>query len=136
MKGSDIKKLSLALFCLYIAAVAALCFMKPDDMPQVEKDFFGIPLDKVAHFLMFTPFTILSGMTFIHKERSLWKGLTVIVILYVVGAGAAYGTEVLQAQTGYRAYEMGDFFADLSGLSFGTVVSAVYLAATKRKETR
>lgn len=136
MKGIYIRRISLALFCLYILAVGVLCFLKPDDLPQVERTFFGIPLDKVAHFLMFTPFTILSGLAFVQKDTGLGKGLAVIAILFIVGAGLAYATEVIQAHTGYRAYEMTDFFADLTGLTFGTVIAVLYMAITKRIENR
>lgn len=136
MEQVNIKKISMVLFCLYILAVCILCFMKPDDLPQVERTFFGIPLDKVAHFLMFLPFTILSGLSFVHKGCSLPKGLAVIAILFIVGAGTAYGTEVIQAQTGYRAYEIGDYLADLTGLGTGTLLAALYLIFTTRTGNR
>ena len=52
-----------------MATVLFLCLMKPDDMPQPELYFFGLPLDKVADFLMFTPFPVLAVLMLWNKER-------------------------------------------------------------------
>ena len=53
------KILFISAFCIYLAAVFFLCLMKPDDLPQTELMLFGLPADKVAHFLMFFPFPVL-----------------------------------------------------------------------------
>lgn len=127
------KKTYITLFVVYLAAVAFLCFMKPDDMPEIQKDLFGIPMDKVAHFLMFLPYPILGAVSFMHKETGIWRNLAVLAVIAIVGAGLAYGTEVIQAQTDYRAYEITDFVADMTGIATGTLLTAAGLIIQKTR---
>lgn len=110
-------------FCLYMTAVLVLCLIKTDGLPEVEKSFFGIPFDKVAHFMMFLPFPILSGLTFIPKDSGIQIRLATMAVLTIAGAGMAYGTEQLQAMTDYRSCDMKDFIADILGIVSGTLIS-------------
>ena len=63
--------LARILFFLYLAAVAFLCFMHVDKLPDVQKFIFGIPTDKIAHFLMFLPFPILAYLAYDHLTNKL-----------------------------------------------------------------
>jgi hypothetical protein len=63
----------LLLFCLYIAAVAYLCFARPDEVPSLPETWFGLPADKVAHFLMFLPFPFLGYIAFEGNGMNWWK---------------------------------------------------------------
>lgn len=129
------KKLYISAFCLYLAAVAALCFLRPDSLPSVDKDtFLGIPIDKLLHFLMFLPYPILSAMAFINNEKSMVSNATTLLILAVTGVGIAYATEIIQLHTGYRSYETADFYADSIGIAAGTLTYAIYLAIIKLKK--
>ena len=122
----------MTAFCIYLAAVAVLCFARPESLPQIEvKTFLGIPIDKILHFIMFLPYTILSGLAFIGKDTRAAACMAVLILSVVTGAGISYGTEAIQAQTGYRAYEIGDFYADVTGIMTGTVVAVVYLIKTR-----
>lgn len=56
--------ISFVVFCLYIAAVCYLCFSKPGDIPTIQLNFFGLPVDKIVHFLMFLPFPLLAYRSF------------------------------------------------------------------------
>lgn len=132
MKMRHISALAL---CVYIAAVAALCFMKPSSLPQVEMDFFGIPMDKVVHFLMFAPFPILAYMTFWPADAGKIRRLAVLLVIIAFGAGMAVATERIQAMTGYRSGEIKDFAADMAGILSGAAVTALYiLLKTERKD--
>lgn len=126
------KHVYIALFSIYIIAVAILCFMKTDGLPQVEGTFFGLPMDKVAHFVMFMPFTILATLAFIHKETRPSRALAVLLLILVVGAGAAYGTEHIQSMTEYRSYDITDFHADMAGLGTGALITAAYILMHRR----
>ena len=53
--------LARILFLLYLGAIALLCFMHVDKLPDVQKFIFGIPTDKIVHFGMFLPFPILAS---------------------------------------------------------------------------
>ena len=130
-----LKNIYIAVFCIYLTAVALLCFLRPSSLPEVDiKTFLGIPIDKCLHFLMFLPFPILSGLVFTDKERSFLSGLAIMTVLAVVGSGLAYGTELIQAHTGYRAYEIGDFIADAIGICAGTVIFLSYTIITRLKK--
>lgn len=121
------KRIYIAAFIIYLAAVFVLCFIKGDNLPEVEKFIFGLPVDKAAHFVMFLPFPILASLSFIRKEHGIGRNLLVLAVLTITGMGIAYGTEVIQAQTGYRAYEIGDFLADAAGIGTGCLATAAYI---------
>lgn len=131
----NIKKLSLPVFCIYLIAVAFVCFMKPSSLPEIDiKTFLGIPIDKCLHFLMFLPYPILACMTFMRITGSLGRNLLILIAIMAIGGGIAYGTELIQAQTGYRSYEIADFYADIIGLATGSIPVAAYLIYTKLKK--
>lgn len=119
--------ISAVLLCLYIAAVAFLCFSKPEDMPQIAELWFGLPSDKVAHFLMFCPYPLLSYLVFASEDRNIWKKVALMGIIMVSGLGIAIGTEQIQVQLTYRSAELKDFYADAAGLAFGMVCTIVYM---------
>ena len=127
-----LKKLYIVAFCIYMAAVAVLCFMNPSQLPEIDvKTFLGIPIDKVLHFLMFLPYPILSSLSFITRGTGTLKNLAILLVLIVLGIGISYGTEAIQAQTGYRSYDLEDFYADMVGIATGTILTTVYIAYTK-----
>jgi VanZ family protein len=107
--------------------------MKPDDLPSIEKYIFGIPIDKVVHFTMFLPFPILCSMSIMMGGMKLYTRIFILTLVFIVGAGVAYGTEIIQAQTGYRAYEIKDFYADLTGMSIGAFITLTYILIITRK---
>lgn len=124
--------ISVILFCLYMAAVAYLCFAKPDDMPKLPELWFGLPADKAGHFLMFVPFTLLSFMVFDKDRMSLSRKIVLLCILFICGAGMAIGTERIQAATAYRSAEIADMAADFAGLSVGALVTFILIFVRKK----
>lgn len=125
------KTIMTALFCAYLAALFILCFMKTDSVPDVQFTIFGLPADKIVHFCMFAPYTILAFQAFHQEGSSIWREMMLLGIILVFGAGLAYGTEHIQGLTDYRSYEMADFYADAVGLGVGT--AAVLLQTVFRK---
>lgn len=126
------KTIYLTVFCAYLAAIALLCFARPENLPQIDvKTFLGIPIDKILHFFMFLPYTILAGLTFIGKDMRAGACTAVLILAVVTGAGISYGTEAIQAKTGYRAYEIRDFYADVTGMMTGTLAAVAYLIKTR-----
>jgi VanZ family protein len=134
MKG-HLRILYIAAFCIYLAAVGVLCFIRPSSLPEMDvKTFLGLPIDKVLHFLMFLPYPVLSGLVFINKDQKLSAAATIMLILAITGIGVAYGTEMIQSQTGYRSYEIADFYADMTGIAAGIILAASYIAYTRLKK--
>lgn len=134
MKGHW-KNIYIATFCIYLAAVALLCFLKPSSLPEMDvKTFLGLPIDKVLHFLMFLPYPVLAGLSFISHKQKLGWNIVVLMSLAAVGIGMAYGTEVIQSHTEYRSYEIEDFYADLIGIGSGVIIAITYLIYIKLKK--
>lgn len=130
-----LKVLSIVAFCVYLAAVAVLCFIKPSSLPEMDiKTFLGIPIDKILHFIMFLPYPVLSGMVFISKEQKRPAVIATLLILALTGIGVAYGTEMIQSHTDYRSYEIADFYADIAGIAAGTIFTASCLIYTRLKK--
>lgn len=122
------KAIFITAFVIYLAAVIYLCLMKPDNLPQTELYLFGLPLDKVAHFLMFLPFPALAYMMLWEKGRKTWAELLILLSCLAVGVGLAFLTEHLQAMTQYRSSDIKDIYADMTGLGIGCIVVLTNIA--------
>lgn len=128
------RHISAFLLCAYIVAVAVLCFIKPSSLPQVELDFFGIPMDKVVHFIMFLPFSILAYMTFWPADAGKIRKMAVLLVIVIFGAGMAVATERIQAMTGYRTGDIMDFAADMTGILTGAALTALFILLKKDRK--
>lgn len=113
--------LARILFVVYLAAIAFLCFMHADKIPDMQKTLFGIPTDKVAHFLMFLPFPILTFLAYDHVTKKVWSAVLFAVLTFAVGAAIAWGTEYIQGMLPYRSRDVADFRADLLALGISTL---------------
>lgn len=100
------------LLVLYLAAVAWLCFGHFDNISDVPKDFWGIPTDKIVHFLMFFPFPILCFLAFDRFTTKWWHSLLFTGAVFLCGCAIAGATELGQLQTTYRSGDITDFLAD------------------------
>ena len=125
-----------ALFCLYILAVCFLCFTRGEQLPDVPSTWFGLPADKVAHFIMFLPYTPLAYLTFAPEKGNIWRKIAVIMISATIGFGLAVATERIQGILavateriqgilGYRAEDALDIFSDSIGLGAGTAITVI-----------
>lgn len=113
--------LARILFVVYLAAIAFLCFMHADKLPDMQKTLFGIPTDKVAHFLMFLPFPILAFLAYDHVTNKVWSAVLFAVLTFAVGAAIAWGTEYIQGMLPYRSRDVADFRADLLALGISSL---------------
>ena len=113
--------LARILFILYLAAIAFLCFMHVDKLPEVQRTIFGIPTDKLAHFLMFLPFPILAYLAYDHLTSKVWSAVLFAVCTLTLGLLIAYGTEYVQGKLPYRTMDMADFKADAIAIAISTV---------------
>lgn len=113
--------LARILFVVYLAAIAFLCFMHADKLPDMQKTLFGIPTDKVAHFLMFLPFPILAFLAYDHVTNKVWSAVLFAVLTFAVGAAIAWGTEYIQGMLPYRSRDVADLRADLLALGISTL---------------
>ena len=120
MKRSNI--IALILFLVYLAAVAYCCFGHFSDLPQVESSYFGIPSDKIVHFLMFFPFPILFFLAFDRHTTKPWQAVLMTAITFALGCALAAATEIGQSFTTYRSGDPLDFYADILSLGISSLL--------------
>lgn len=125
------RHLYVIAFSLYMVAVLVLCLVKTDGLPEIKESFLGLPMDKILHFLMFFPFVILGGFSFINTESKTRHILLILCILTVSGMGIAAGTEQLQAMTGYRTCDINDYYADVAGILTGSIITLLITLRNK-----
>jgi len=113
--------LARILFLLYLAAIALLCFMHVDKLPDVQKFILGIPTDKIAHFLMFLPFPILAYLAYDHLTNKLSHAILFAIATLLLGLLLAYGTEYVQGKLPYRSMDINDFKADALAIAISCV---------------
>ena len=115
--------LALVLFAVYLGAVAYCCFGHFNDLPEIGQDsLFGIPMDKVVHFLMFFPFPILCFIVFSNHVYKTWHTILAVCVVFLAGCLIAAGTEIGQSFTDYRSCDIMDFVADATSLAISSVI--------------
>ena len=119
-KVSDI--LFRVLLFIYIGAIAYLCFAKMNNLPQIQKEFFGIPTDKLVHFCMFFPFPIIAFYAFARRLKSRAELLRSLIKLCAWGCIFAGVTEMVQATLPYRSQDVKDFAADCIAIGISSLI--------------
>ena len=120
------------LLVLYLIALVWLCFGHFDSMPHVKRYYWGIPTDKIVHFLMFLPFPILAYFAFDRYAEKFWPSVAWTAAAFLAGILLAAGTEVGQAcLTSYRSGDPNDFRADLVALGVSTLL--VFILDLRKK---
>ncbi len=120
------------LTILYLAAIAVLCFANFGSVREVPLTIFGIPTDKIVHFLMFLPFPVVAFFSFPLKKAGVVKTLLLIVGIFAVGCLLAWGTEYVQSKLPYRTMDPMDFQADAIGLICGSVAAFLIRIFSKK----
>jgi len=105
--------------------------MKPDDIPTIDPYLWGIPVDKIAHFAMFFPYPFLAYAAFQPHGRRRYVHFIVLLIVVIVGAGLAVGTEQIQGMLEYRSYDIADYMADMIGIGSSAFIIALYVLFRK-----
>ena len=126
--------LSRILFFLYLAAIAFLCFMKVDKLPDIQRVIFGIPADKLAHFLMFLPFPILAFFAFDKYTESPRQSFIYTGLTCAAGCLLAAGTELIQSRLSYRSGDPNDFIADFLAIILGSLI-VLLIDISKQKKS-
>lgn len=111
-------------FYLYLAVLAVLCFGSFPGLPAVSEDLFGLPTDKVVHFVMFFPFPILTFLAYDNFMGNRKEVLVFALITFLLGCFIAAGTEVGQSLfTTTRVGDVMDFLADVVALVSGSAIA-------------
>ena len=123
--------LARVAFVIYFGLVMFVCFGKFDSLPSVVNEtLWGIPGDKVIHFIMFFPYPVLLFMV---RRKPFTRGRQVWIYAFwiiVTGMCIAAGTEIGQGFTPYRDNNANDLFADGAALLAGTLLSLPFVFYT------
>jgi VanZ family protein len=125
--------LARIVFAVYILAVLVLCFGKFEGTEDVPMDLWGIPTDKVVHFLMFFPFPALAYLAFDRYKGNrsssfLWAG-----VAFLAGCAYAAVTELIQSRLSYRSGDPVDFQADFLALAACSVFILIIILLKHKK---
>lgn len=125
------------LLTAYLAAVAYCCFGQFSDLPGIAPNtFFGVPADKVAHFLMFFPFPILCHLAFADRTSKPRHSVISVSAVFLIGAAIAAATEIGQAFTDYRSGDIHDYIADILSLAISSIIVLLADIHTKKRQTQ
>ena len=114
------------LFLLYIIGVMYLCFGNFSDIHGIHRSYFGIPTDKIVHFIMFFPFPILGNWALGKRPHNWIAGVGTAVLLGVIGFAIAGGTELGQKYlTSWRMGDFADLKADCKAILLATIITVV-----------
>lgn len=108
-----------SLIFLYVAGIAALSLLPPQDLPNVQL-FKGA--DKVIHLLMYLIFSVLSCWTL--KTEDNWYAIWLIIPV-TVGWGMLMEYIQLEMRLG-RSFSWSDILANTIGVLIGIII---YLSA-------
>ncbi|MBR4756841.1 MAG: VanZ family protein [Bacteroidales bacterium] len=126
---------SLVLFVIYLAVLIWCCFGHFDDLPSVDTTLFGIPTDKIVHFIMFLPFPVLCFKSFSFLTPRPRQALLALAVIFIIGCLLAAGTEIGQSFTKYRSGDPFDFTADVVALAISSVATFIVWHRTRKNKT-
>ena len=121
---------------VYFALVAWVCFGHFSHLPDMSKPIWGIPQDKLIHFVMFLPFPILVMFTRRRRPASRWKAVWLTLLCLAIGVVIAGATEIGQGMTLHRDRNPYDFLADVWGLAFSSLIVLAISIRQARPATR
>lgn len=117
----------------YLILVSYACFSKSPSLPMIQWTLWGLPQDKVMHFLMFLPFPFLMYAMFYYKVSKVSHVAYLALAILAFGLSLAGITEFIQDFIPYRSADILDFAADTTALVVGSVIVAlIHYCAIKR----
>ena len=120
-------------FVVYLVAVAVLCFAKFPESEDAPMELWGIPFDKIVHFLMFFPFPLLAYLAFDRYAAKPGRSLLGTAVTFLAGAAFAAFTELVQSRLSYRSGDPADFKADLVAILASSVIVLLVILFKPKK---
>jgi VanZ family protein len=123
-----------ALFLLYIVAVLCLCLLNlSDKTPELPQYFLGIPMDKLAHFLMFFAYPVVGWLMLTYNKTIKMRQGFIFPVLLITGLLFAAFTEAAQGLlTTYREPDNMDFIADAIGIISSSLLMRIFNKPAKK----
>ncbi|MBO4447281.1 MAG: VanZ family protein [Bacteroidales bacterium] len=105
------------LMVIYLGIVALICFSAISTPKVNHLSLWGIPGDKIVHFLMFLPFPVLAWGSFPPKDGiPAWKVFLYVLAIFITGTLIGATTELVQDFLPNRCRELADVIADSCGI--------------------
>ena len=113
-----------ALFAAYIVAVLCLTLLDlSDKTPELPKYFLGIPMDKLAHFLMYFAYPVTGWLMLSYNKNIKIGQKYLFACIIISGLAFAAFTETAQGLfTTYRESDPLDFLANILGIFSGSLI--------------
>ncbi len=126
MKNKNILTSSILWGYIGVVLFLILYDFSDQNMTDIPTTILGIPLDKIAHFMMFFSFAII--IYIYRKYHPKIKWLQRSIVLLILGVAFAITTELLQLTlTSYRSFDILDIIADICGVMTGIALIKVRL---------
>ncbi len=110
------------LFVIYLAGLLFLMLATINtDEFEVPKMIMGIGIDKIVHFTLFFPYSILLWLAFGKQLYRHFHSLTLLVISFS-GILTALITEFSQQLNPNRNFEPGDILANIIAVTSGSII--------------
>ncbi len=122
----DVRLFQKLLLLLYLGVIIYLCFGRFDNLPSVSRTILGIPTDKLVHFAMFFPLTLLLYWSFNWNTDKPWKSMLLCIVLLLLGLSIGALTELGQGLTNYRSRDNMDFVADMISVSISSFLVFIF----------
>jgi len=106
------------LFYIYIVSVVVLCVVPINTTSSDINEIYIIDIrfDYLTHFLMFIPFLVFGRLI---NESKIEKPLKYLLGWLFMGICFAIASEVIQLFLSYRAYNINDIIANITGILLG-----------------
>lgn len=118
--------ISRVLLAMYLVAMGVLLFSTFNNGSLLQVNVWGLPADKVEHFILFFPFVFLVYFSFLpcFKNRSM-----ALFLLLIFLAGIAVGglTELVQALLPARACDLYDFLTDTLSILVSFIILIIFV---------
>ncbi len=116
-----------ALGLIYLLTIFYLFLSDAKSLPKdVNFSIFNIPSDKIVHFIIYLPFSILFYKSFewYLKRFTIFK---IIIFNILLGFILSITTETLQVLNPVRTVSIFDLFANFTGVLIGTLFLTLYI---------
>lgn len=120
-------------FVVYLVALAVLCFGKFPQSQDAPMELFGIPFDKIVHFLMFLPFPLLAYLAYDRYKGRSWSSVLWASAAFLVGCAVAAFTELVQSRLPWRSGDPADFRADALAVGVGSLIVLFFVFVKPKK---
>lgn len=110
------------LYVVYLLTLLTLLTIKMPEDNDLPKFFLGISMDKWIHTLLFSPLVLGWYLAEFTKQT-----ISILKFVFLIAIPFAAFCETLHYFIPYRAFSLLDFVANCAGISFGTILTYIFV---------